>query len=130
MVCVFMFAYSGKEITDSGGRVGAIEFLDRLAIFPTNSNPVPLAANINGNVELCLHGRPLSYNAARRNRLRALPTQEPHLLASSRQALQTMRMTGAAFQAEPILANPAGPLSHTPVSAHRTPHDRHLHLAI
>jgi hypothetical protein len=64
-----------------------------------------------------------------KNRLCALPTQEPQLLASSRQALQTMRMTEAAFQAEPILANQAGPLSHTPVSAYRTRLDRILHLA-
>lgn len=60
MMCVFMFAYPGKKIANPGGRVGAIEFLDRRAILPANGNPMTLAANINGNVELCLHERPLS----------------------------------------------------------------------
>jgi hypothetical protein len=91
---------------------------------------VPLAANINSNVKLCLHERSL-YFAMQQDKIVCAPCllKSHASLASSRQALQTMRMTGAAFQAEPSLANQAGPLSHTPVSTYRTPHDRFLHLA-
>ena len=56
-----------------------------------------LATDIDSDVKLCLHVNLSLGNAARQNRLCALPTQEPRLLASSRQALQTMRMTGRHF---------------------------------
>jgi len=98
VVNFFVFAYPVEKIAQPGRGVGAIKFFDRITFIPTNGNTMLLAADINGDVELCVHVNLSLNNATRQNRLCALPTQEPHLLASSRQALQTMRMTGAAFQ--------------------------------
>lgn len=98
-----------------------IEFLDRAPMLTRADGYAMLrAANVQGYLQFYRHDRLSKSVGFAWNRLCALPTCEPHLPASSHQALQTMRMTRAAFQAEPILADRAGPVSHTPVSANVT----------
>jgi hypothetical protein len=97
-VFVLVVPHTLKEVVQPRRCVRAIKLVNDTVTIESNGNAVHLAANINGNVQLVLHDV-LPRSGKTKNRLRALPTQEPQQPASSRQALQTMRMTGAAFQA-------------------------------
>lgn len=120
---LFVVTDTFEELTQSCRSVRYIEFFKRLAAAAHSYRYAVLrATNIQRDVKFNAHETvSQSVKITRQNRLRALPIQELLSLASSHQALQTLRMTRAAFQAEPILSNRAGPLSHTLVTEYANP---------
>lgn len=102
-----------EQVRQSRRCAAQIEFLDRaLMLIRADGYALPISrATCSSTVMTGIQCRSVAGN-----RPRALPTCKPHLLASSHPALPTMRLTRAAIQTEPILADWADPLSHTAVS--------------